>query len=397
MVKYQAEIKEVIRDFIDRKNLAEPDIINQIGNEFLKEVILSKEDSFSDYSRAIRNKFPKDAIEYYKAVVLKEEINENEIYVLPNETIIKMLKYYGINTPERREKFLSNINELKDLFIELLNGEKYYEFHDKYQEFVFEYTDKEYEETTSYLKKFIPMGLILSIVCSPENYLDLSKELVFSLKNCGWKFVKFLITDIEHKIGEILGYRKTKSIMEMFSEIKDLGSEEEEEDENENIFKIKHQRDSYKTTIRLYKNELSRIEKRIEEEAKEAKEEAIKEFYITLNSDKYGNFLDKIPLTEKVLFNIRKKNYGENESIPEEVRKVLIFIKQVLKFVKDSGITPMDEIGRTFEGSAEDIEKMNYIGNFFEENEVKSLKVKTPGYKYGNIIISLPTVEEVEE
>ena len=111
-------------------------------------------------------------------------------------------------------------------------------------------------------------------------------------------------------------------------------------------------------------------------------EEQIKEFFVSLNSGKYGNVLDKIPLTEELLKDIRKNNI----EIPQELKKILMFIKSIIKFIKDTGIVPIREMGNVFIGTAEDIAEMDYTGNEFREGEVKKLKVIAPGYKYKDII-----------
>ena len=119
----------------------------------------------------------------------------------------------------------------------------------------------------------------------------------------------------------------------------------------------------------------------------------MKEFFVSLNSGKYGNILDKIPLTEELLKDIRKNNI----EVPQEIKKILLFVKSIIKFFRDIGITPIEDVNKIFIGTAEDIAEMDYIGSEFKEGEKKELKVIAPGYKYKDIVISIPKVEEVEE
>ena len=69
-----------------------------------------------------------------------------------------------------------------------------------------------------------------------------------------------------------------------------------------------------------------------------------------------------------------------------------------MKFIRESGITPIDRTGREFEAEVEMLEQYTYIGEPFQcSEEKKKVVVEKPGWKYGNIMISLPTVREKEE
>lgn len=75
----------------------------------------------------------------------------------------------------------------------------------------------------------------------------------------------------------------------------------------------------------------------------------------------------------------------------------MISVKNIIKFLKDQGITPIREVNSIFEGDADDIDEMDYIGDEFIGEETKLLKIVSPGYRYEDIVISIPKVEEVKE
>ena len=83
--------------------------------------------------------------------------------------------------------------------------------------------------------------------------------------------------------------------------------------------------------------------------------------------------------------------------MPQLLPLTIVF-KQLSKFIRDSGITAIDTTGREFSAEAEELAEYTYIGDPFSyAGEKKKVTVEKPGWKYGNIIISLPTVREKEE
>ena len=207
-----------------------------------------------------------------------------------------------------------------------------------------------------------------------------------------------MVSNIRYEVGCLLGLRKrrkdTTELIDSFKQIVEDSAEVEEEVE-ESLESIKLERDQYKSSLKLIQKSLDELSEKLKEETQNIASEQIRDFFVSLNSAKYGNFLDKIPLTEELLKDIRKND--KDYDIPQEVKRVLIFIKSVIKFIKDQGITPMQEINRVFEGTAEDIAEMDYVGEEFIDDEVKKLRVIAPGYKYKDLIISIPKVEEVDE
>ena len=47
--------------------------------------------------------------------------------------------------------------------------------------------------------------------------------------------------------------------------------------------------------------------------------------------------------------------------MPPQLMSLTIIFKQLIRFVKDSGIEPIEEVGREFEASYEDISLLNYV------------------------------------
>lgn len=92
--------------------------------------------------------------------------------------------------------------------------------------------------------------------------------------------------------------------------IEDNNNDDYEQEDNikeiETLESIKLERDQYKSSLLLIQRTFDELRERIQEETDNVVNEQIKEFFVSLNSGKYGNFLDKIPLTEELLKDIRK-------------------------------------------------------------------------------------------
>ena len=147
-------------------------------------------------------------------------------------------------------------------------------------------------------------------------------------------------------------------------------------------------------TIQRVQAMFDELTESVEESAEEAKKTAISDFFGKLNSPMYGSILDSLLVVEQNLANARKIGV----KMPPQLMSLTIIFKQLIRFVKDSGIEPIEEVGREFEASYEDISLLNYVGAPYErDGEIKKLRVSTPGWKYGEIIISTPTVQEVAE
>ena len=139
---------------------------------------------------------------------------------------------------------------------------------------------------------------------------------------------------------------------------------------------------------------LDELNETIDETVLEAKNTAITSFYASMNSEKYGNLLDGMEIVEKRLLKLKEQKV----KIPPQLLPLTIVFKQLLKFIKDCGITPIETTGKEFEAEAEELAEYTYIGTPFTElNEKKTVIVERPGWKFDSTVISLPTVREKEE
>ena len=391
-MKYSKEVKSIIVDNLEKNNMFEvSDKQNAITNKFITLFLELKYFNEIKVQNILTKEFTLEELKKYS----KEYLNNEIVKDFEREQVHRISQKTGINTEERKQEFKRRVTELEQLLLKMIDGdiEAYKEFNEKYEKYVF---DKN-EVQNRGMQKFISLGMIISLSRNLENPLELAKEEKLGLRNLSYFVAKRIISDIKYEIGYLQGLRKkrkdTAELLDSFKQVVE-DSTELDENEEESLESIKLERDQYKKSLQFIQKSLNELSENLEEETQNMVAEQIKEFFVSLNSAKYGNFLDKIPLTEELLRSIRK-NEIEAE-IPQEIKRVLMFIKLVIKFVKDQGITPIDEVNRVFEGTAEEIAEMDYVGEEFIDDEVKKMRVIAPGYKYKNLIISIPKVEEVK-
>lgn len=119
------------------------------------------------------------------------------------------------------------------------------------------------------------------------------------------------------------------------------------------------------------------------------------EFFASLNSEKYGYILDELLMLRKGVDELRAKNFD----VPLELNGVLILVKKMIQFVRDSHINPIMKINEIKKVKAADIEYCNYDGSpFISNDERKTVRVVSPGwlYKDKEIQISRPKLKEID-
>ena len=151
---------------------------------------------------------------------------------------------------------------------------------------------------------------------------------------------------------------------------------------------------NYKNSLELVQAMLDELNETIDETAADAKNAAIASFYSTMNSEEYGNLLDSLELVERRLAAIKEQKI----KIPPQVLPMTIVFKQLLRFVRDCGISPIDTTGREFRTEVEGLADYTYIGDAYTKaGEVKTVVVERPGWRFEDTVISLPTVREKED
>lgn len=135
------------------------------------------------------------------------------------------------------------------------------------------------------------------------------------------------------------------------------------------------------------------LQDEFEEQLEESRVKELAEFFAQLNSDKYGCILDELLVVRKGVDELRKNRF----ELPLEINGLLIMVKKLIQFVRDSHIEPIMRINSIREVIAADIEFCNYEGTpFASAEDKKRVRVVSPGwvYKDKEVQISRPKVKE---
>lgn len=138
---------------------------------------------------------------------------------------------------------------------------------------------------------------------------------------------------------------------------------------------------------------LQDLQEEFDEQLAASKVKELADFFARLNSEKYGCILDELLIVRKGVDELRKNNYD----LPIEINGLLIMVKKLIQFVRDSHIEPMMKVNSVREVTASDVEFCNYEGTpFTAPDEKKLVKVISPGwvYKDKELQISRPKVKE---
>ena len=161
-----------------------------------------------------------------------------------------------------------------------------------------------------------------------------------------------------------------------------------------------------KREIYLARNELAEYKALVEAEdaeyddkIEELKRQEISSFFSALNNERYGFIIDTVYLLNRACSELRKRNI----ELPFSVQGVPALLDRMMRFFKDSGISP---VSRFVPHSEQMLTLSQMEGCRFEpsssrtkpigEGEKVRVTVLSSGWKYGDIIISQPVLHEKE-
>ena len=395
-MKYESELRNVTKRYIKNNKLEESKIgINVRIYTMVVELLLKNEDIKTNILMyTLNNAFSPDEIMKFRKKFFKEIIGETDEKDFGIDQILKIQKHLGINTIERKQIFLDRTKELTDLFLQGCDGdkEKYLAFKEKYEEYIF---NKNFENENYTLKKYLPFSMLNLLFIN--NNLNFNNDTIEILSKIKPEDIKYYIAALKKELDFQFNLRSRKRFSKL-DEIKKLNVStpfiSQSNLSNVTLETLKLENEQLKSSLNLCERNYKEALETMEDEVNNAINDRLKDFFVALNSAQYGNFLDKMPLIEETLKNIRK---NREQKPSQDINRILISVKNIIKFLKDQGITPIREVNSIFEGDADDIDEMDYIGDEFIGEETKLLKIVSPGYRYEDIVISIPKVEEVKE
>lgn len=237
--------------------------------------------------------------------------------------------------------------------------------------------------------------VIFMIMVDPDLKNDSYLPIAYSF---GARYCDKLLRDLRKLLLKNSGVkRKRKSAKDVLQETENVLFESAKAEgmaSGDKYEQLQFKYNNCKNSLELVQAMLDELNETIDETASEAKDAAIASFYINMNSEVYGHLMDSIELVDRRLAALKERKV----KIDPQILPLTIVFKQLLRFIKDSGIKSIDTTGRVFTAEAEDLAEYTYIGEPFSyAGEKKIVIVERPGWKYENTIISLPTVREKEE
>ena len=300
-------------------------------------------------------------------------LNERYGYSLTGDEIIQIFRNkHMANRTERKELF-QWANEVSTLFSKAISGRL-----DGFEE----YENKRKTAALLNGRKHEAQDRV-AVIMLYEKYpeIDLFGD-TDRLHTLGNTLAKYFFYDISDVIRDVYGFPQSRKKEKDSPFIRKMTYEEA-------IRKIEHLEiilDRTNTMLHDLQNEFA-------EELEASKVKELTDFFAKLNSERYGCILDELMVLKKGADALKKQNY----ELPLEINGLMIMVKKLIQFVKDSHIEPIMKINSIREVIAEDIEFCNYEGTpFVDAAEKKTVRVISPGwiYKDKEVQIARPKVKE---
>lgn len=313
-------------------------------------------------------------------------------YQITYDEYMEALKSANLDWEEKRKYVLSVVEHGMSLLKKALDGdraaiEKYAEFTDN-----LELRDRK-SRKVFFIGKCIVSFMVL---IDPDLQKDEYKPIVITF---GANYCNRLLKNIRDRLlREYNMTRRKKTARDVLRKTEEALSESSEAaagfNSGDELEQLRFMNNNYKNSLELVQAMLDELNETIDETAADAKNAAIASFYSNMNSEEYGNLLDSIELVDRRLIELKENKV----KVPPQLLPLTIVFKQLLRFVKACGISPIDTTGREFETEVEGLAEYTYIGEPYSyPGEKKVVVVERPGWKFDSVVISLPTVREKEE
>lgn len=299
---------------------------------------------------------------------------------MSGDDVIRVLRERRMTNQSERKELLIWAEKVSKAFEGAINGEK-----SSYE--LFENLRK--GSALSNGKKYDTQERIALLMIFENNpYLDIDGEKK-RLHQLGNTYARYYLLDVSEIIADVYGYRSEddgkRDQGKTRPEFKALTYEQA-------VRRLQRMENSLERTNLM----LQDLQDEFEEQLEASKVKELTDFFAKLNSEKYGCILDELLVVRKGVEDLKKNNY----EIPLEINGLLIMVRKLIQFVRDSHIEPMMRINSIQEVTASEAENCNYEGTPFVGSDTKKkVKVVSPGwiYKEKDIQISRPKLKEEEQ
>lgn len=307
-----------------------------------------------------------------------EALNKKYDYTLTGDEVIQIFRNRRMANPKERKELLQWANEVATFFAGAVVGKK--EAFEKYEK-------RRKEPALLNGKRHDSQERIATIMIY-EKYPEI--DLFGDTRNLhllGNTLAKYFFYDISDAISNVYGFTQTRE-----NKKKTQSNKQEPQMTHEQALK---RIDQLEILLDRSNTMLQDLQEEFAEQLEASKVKELADFFARLNSEKYGCILDELLVVRKGIDELRKKNY----ELPIEINGLLITVKKLIQFVRDSHIEPIMKINSVKDVTASDVEFCNYEGTpFVNPEETKKVRVVSPGwiYKDKELQISRPKVKEDE-
>lgn len=297
-------------------------------------------------------------------------------YDMTGNDVIQVLRNRRLSKPAERAMLLKWAEEVSEFFMEAFDGkeEAFKKFEEKRRESVLQ----------GGRKHDIQERLVAIMIYEKYTTMNIyhDREELHSLGNT---LARYVFYDMSDSVANVYDFQQLRE-----SKRKESSTIAEKTISYDQAMRRMSQLEN---TLERTNMMLQELQDEFEEELESSRVKELVDFFSKLNSEKYGCILDELLVVKRGVDQLRKENY----EIPIEINGLLIVIKKLIQFIRDSHIEPMMRIHSIREVIATDIEFCNYEGTPFQNaDEIKKVRVVSPGwiYKDKEIQISRPKVRE---
>lgn len=295
---------------------------------------------------------------------------------LTKDDVIQVLRHVRMANPVERKEIFEWCSELTGYFEKAVAGDR--ASFDKYEK-------RRKEPALKNGKKHDSQDRVAAIMIYEKHpEIDLFDD-TDSLHLLGNTLARYFFYDMADAIGAAYNFPQYRDTKKKAQNAK-TGNKMTYEQAERKINQLENALERTNTMLQDLQDEF-------EEQLQASKVKELADFFAKLNSEKYGCILDELLVVRRGVDQLRKDGF----ELPIEINGLLIMVKKLVQFVRDSHIEPIMKINSVREVTASDLEFCNYEGTpFSTPDEKKKVKVVSPGwiYKDKEVQISRPKVKE---
>lgn len=150
-------------------------------------------------------------------------------------------------------------------------------------------------------------------------------------------------------------------------------------------------KDDILAALRIAQIRSQHLKEQFEKEVQNRNREFIRDFFARMNSVRQSELLDSIAQTDFLIQKLQEQGW----KIKPELQAVPMIIQVLMNFLRNEGIVPIETIGQVRELTGSELSNYEFVGARSPrlEDQVKVV-IKTPGWRFDDMIISLPRAEE---